>query len=181
VLSGAVLIAEEEEPLLRLAYGLADRTRDLPNQVDTKLNLGSMDKVFTAVAIRQLVEQGKLAVEEGIADRLPGYPSREVAEAVTIHQLLTDTAGLGHYSDGLSYYGYVRPNILEPSGLTDTGAFERDARVRNLAIGHTDLTRRTTSWTRSATTPLGYTTIVLTNGDEDCLAADKVIKAALLP
>jgi WD40 repeat protein len=49
--SGAVLVARNDETLLKVAYGLADRSRELPNQVDTKFNLGSMNKMFTAVAI----------------------------------------------------------------------------------------------------------------------------------
>ena len=84
--SGAVLVAQDGEPILKQAYGQADRALDLPNQVDTKFNLGSMDKMFTAVAIMQLVEQGRLALDDVIADHLPDYPNQEVAKAVTIHQ-----------------------------------------------------------------------------------------------
>ena len=94
-----MLIALDGEPILKQAYGMADRALDLPNQVDTKFNLGSMDKMFTAVAVMQLVEQGRLALDDTIADRLPDYPNQEVAKAVTIHQLLTHTSGLGDYSE----------------------------------------------------------------------------------
>jgi CubicO group peptidase (beta-lactamase class C family) len=55
-----------------------------------------MNNMFTAVSIAQLVEQGKLALEERISAYLPDYP-RAVADKVTIHQLLTHTAGLGSY------------------------------------------------------------------------------------
>jgi len=101
--SGGVLVAQDGEPILKQAYGLADRALDLPNQVDTKFNLGSMDKMFTAVAIMQLVEQGKLALDDTIADHLPGYPNQEVAKVVTIHHLLTHTSGLGDYSESDRY------------------------------------------------------------------------------
>jgi D-alanyl-D-alanine carboxypeptidase len=93
--SGVVLIARDGKPILWEAYGVADRTHGIPNQVDTRFNLGSMNKMFTAVAIMQLVEEGKLSVEATIAEVLPDYPNRQVAEAVTIHQLLTHTAGMG--------------------------------------------------------------------------------------
>jgi CubicO group peptidase (beta-lactamase class C family) len=67
------------------------------NRTDTKFNLGSMNKMFTAVAIAQLAERGKLSFQDTIGRHLPGYPNREVAAQVTIHQLLTHTSGLGNY------------------------------------------------------------------------------------
>ncbi|PKO11596.1 MAG: hypothetical protein CVU39_28510 [Chloroflexi bacterium HGW-Chloroflexi-10] len=93
--SGAVLVAENGEILLEKAYGLAKRTSLTPNQVDTQFNLGSMNKMFTAVAIMQLMEQGKLSLDDTILKHLPDYPNAAVAEAVTIHHLLTHTSGLG--------------------------------------------------------------------------------------
>jgi CubicO group peptidase (beta-lactamase class C family) len=56
-----------------------------------------MGKMFTAVAIAQLAEQGKLSFEDTISKHLPDYPNQEVARQVTIHQLLTHTSGLGDY------------------------------------------------------------------------------------
>jgi len=94
-LSGSALIARGDEPVWQLASGMADRDRDLPNLTDTRFNLGSMNKMFTAVAILQLMERGRLAVDDTISARLPDYPNPEVARAVTIHQLLTHTSGLG--------------------------------------------------------------------------------------
>ena len=93
--SGAVLVARDDETLLEVAYGLADRSLNLPNQIDTRFNLGSINKMFTAVAILQLVEQGKLSVDATIAEVLPDYPNHPVANSVTVHQLLTHTAGMG--------------------------------------------------------------------------------------
>ena len=68
----------------------------MPNQLDTKFNLGSMNKMFTAVAILQLVEQGKISVDDQIIKHIPEYPNQEVANIVTIHQLLTHTSGMGN-------------------------------------------------------------------------------------
>jgi D-alanyl-D-alanine carboxypeptidase len=95
--SGAVLVAKDGEPILTKAYGLANRDYDVPNQVDTKFNLGSMNKMFTAIAILQLVEGGKLSVDDKIIEHLPDYPNRDIASRVTIHQLLTHTSGLGDF------------------------------------------------------------------------------------
>lgn len=93
--SGQVLVAENDEILLVEAYGLADRSLSLPNRLDTRFNLGSMNKMFTAVAILQLVERGDLSLNDTLFDVLPDYPNQDVAHAVTIHQLLTHTAGMG--------------------------------------------------------------------------------------
>jgi len=95
--SGALLIAKDGKPLLKQAFGLASIAYGVPNQVDTKFNLGSMNKMFTAVAIAQLAEAGKLAYDDPIAVHLPDYPNRDVAAKVTIHHLLTHMSGLNDY------------------------------------------------------------------------------------
>jgi D-alanyl-D-alanine carboxypeptidase len=94
-LYGAVLIARDDRVLFRHAYGLADRTRGIPNTVGTRFRIGSMNKMFTAVAILQLVEAGKVKLTAPLGTYLRDYPNREVATKVTIHQLLTHTGGTG--------------------------------------------------------------------------------------
>jgi CubicO group peptidase (beta-lactamase class C family) len=96
-LSGAVLIAKDGKPIFKKTYGLADKTARTPNKIDTKFNLGSMNKMFTAVAIAQLAEKGKLSFEDRVGKYLPDYPNRDVREKVTLHHLLTHTSGLGSY------------------------------------------------------------------------------------
>ncbi len=93
--SGVMLVAREGKILLSRACGDADREKKIPNRVDTKINLGSMNKMFTATAVLQLVERGKVRVEDPVGKYLTDYPNREVAEKVTIHQLLTHTGGTG--------------------------------------------------------------------------------------
>jgi D-alanyl-D-alanine carboxypeptidase len=93
--SGAVLVAHGGETLLEAAYGLADRSLGIPNKIDTKFNLGSMNKMFTAVAVLQLVESGILSRDDTIIQHIPDYPNVEVASHVTVHQLLSHTSGLG--------------------------------------------------------------------------------------
>jgi CubicO group peptidase (beta-lactamase class C family) len=98
--AGSVLVAKDGTPVYLAAYGLARRSPDLPNQTDTKFNLGSMNKMFTAVAILQLVEQGRLSLEGQIGDYWPDYPNQEVARKVTIHHLLVHTSGMGDCFEG---------------------------------------------------------------------------------
>ena len=93
--SGAVLLARHDRVLFSHAYGLADRERRIPNTVRTRFRIGSMNKMFTAVAILQLVEVGKVKLTAPLGTYLPDYPNREVATKVTIHQLLTHTGGTG--------------------------------------------------------------------------------------
>lgn len=93
--AGAALIGLGDEAIWWYASGLADMVENRPNEVDTKFNIGSMSKMFTAVAVLQLMEQGKLSLDDSIVELLPGYPNTAVAGAVTIHHLLTHTSGLG--------------------------------------------------------------------------------------
>lgn len=93
--SGVVLVAKNGHILFHQAYGLADQARRLPNRTNTRFNLGSLNKMFTSVAIAQLVQAGKLSFRDTLANVLPNYPNRATARKITIHQLLTHTAGLG--------------------------------------------------------------------------------------
>src|SRR5581483_8390858 len=95
--SGVVLLAKGGKPFYVKAYGLADKEKNLPINPQTKFNLGSMNKMFTAVAIAQLAEQGKLSFDDTVGKFLPDYPNKDVVNKVTIHHLLTHTSGLGSF------------------------------------------------------------------------------------
>jgi CubicO group peptidase (beta-lactamase class C family) len=95
--SGAVLFSKNGRPLFEHAYGFANHAFNAPNKVDTKFNMASVTKVFTAVAILQLAEQGKLALDETLAKALPDYPNQEVASKITILELLEHRSGLGDF------------------------------------------------------------------------------------
>jgi CubicO group peptidase (beta-lactamase class C family) len=97
VFSGAVLLAKDGQVIFKQAYGTANKDFNAPNRIDTKFNLGSMNKMFTSVAIAQLVERGKLSFDDPLAKFMPDFPSKEAAEKIKIKHLLTHTAGLGSY------------------------------------------------------------------------------------
>jgi CubicO group peptidase (beta-lactamase class C family) len=97
--SGAVLVARDDEAIFTRAHGEANRSIGLPNQIDTKFNLGSMDKMFTGVAIQQLVEKGQLSLDAKVGDLLPDLTNEEIARTVTVHHLLTHTSGMGDWSE----------------------------------------------------------------------------------
>lgn len=94
--SGAILVAQGGRVLFEKAYGLADRERRRPNSLDTQFRFGSMGKMFTAVAIMQLVERGKVDLQAPIGRYLANYPNRDVATKVTVAHLLSHTGGTGN-------------------------------------------------------------------------------------
>jgi CubicO group peptidase (beta-lactamase class C family) len=96
--SGAVLLAKDGKPIFEKAYGMASKGYGVANRTDTKFNLGSIDKVFTKVAIGQLVQQGKIAsVDDKLIKYLPDYPNKEAAEKVTLRQILNMQSGIGDF------------------------------------------------------------------------------------
>src|SRR5438067_4917205 len=96
-LSGVDLVAKDGVAVASKAAGIANKATNAPIDLNTKFNLGSMNKMFTAVAIAQLAQAGKLSFTDTVGKHLPDYPNKEVADKVTIHQLLTHTSGMGMY------------------------------------------------------------------------------------
>ena len=93
--AGTVLIARKGESVLAEAYGLSDREHKTRNQLKTRFRIGSMNKMFTATATLQLVQAGKLALNDPLGRYLTDYPNMDLAAKVTIYQLLTHTGGTG--------------------------------------------------------------------------------------
>jgi D-alanyl-D-alanine carboxypeptidase len=92
--SGSVMIAKDGRPIFEEAYGYADQRKKIKNSLETKFRFGSLGKMFTAVAILQLVQHGQVQLDDTVSKFIPGYPNKEVA-AVTVYQLLTHTGGTG--------------------------------------------------------------------------------------
>jgi len=188
--SGSILIAKDGDPIFQKAYGYASKIFKVPNTIDTKYNLGSINKIFTTVAVTQLMEEGKLSIDDPIGKYLDIFP-QEVADKVTIRHLLNMRSGWGDYwgneyylchkdrlrtlSDymefikdipldfepganfqhsntgyeiagaiieevsGLDYFDYIKKNIYDPSGMSNTDTYHRDDLVENLAVGYTNM------------------------------------------
>ena len=186
--SGSVLVAKNGKPIVSTIIGLSDRKQKTPNKIDTKFNLGSINKLFTMLAIGILADDGKLNISDTIGTHLKDYPNKQAREKVTIEQLLSMTSGIGDifgakyeatpksklrtinayfplfaskpllfepgtnrkYSNGgflvlgaiiekvsgKTYYEFVRERIYKPIGMNDTGSYEFDAKVPNLAEGY---------------------------------------------
>lgn len=96
--SGTVLVKNEEEILAVESYGFANRSEQIENKPDTRFGIASGCKLFTAVAICQLVEVGKLSFETKLQECL-NYSFPHFDQDITVHHLLTHTAGIPDYFD----------------------------------------------------------------------------------
>jgi len=186
--SGVVFLARGEEVVFHRAYGLANRGFNVPNRPDTRFNLASASKMFTAVAIAQLVEKGGLSLDDPVGKYLDSdWVSEEAGTKIRIKHLLNHTSGLGNYwteefdnsskllyreiddfkrlvsvdpafepgtkwqysnagyillgavierTTGQSYFDYVQKNIFDRVGMTDTGFYDLDRPIPNLAVGY---------------------------------------------
>lgn len=103
--SGTVLIAQGNHPPVTRSYGLANREHQVANTPFTKFRIGSVTKQFTAVAILQLQAEGLLELQAPISKYLPDYPE---GDRITVHHLLTHTAGIPEYLNP-----EIFPDLLE--------------------------------------------------------------------
>lgn len=98
IFSGAILIAKGDKVLYERACGEASKAFHIPNNLDTRFNLGSMNKMFTSTAVVQLAEKGKLKYDDPISLYVDEtWLPRSITSRVTVQHLLTHMSGLGSY------------------------------------------------------------------------------------
>jgi CubicO group peptidase (beta-lactamase class C family) len=95
--SGVVLVGRADAIRIQEAYGVADRSSGRRNAADTRFNLGSINKTFTAVAVAQLIQQGRLSLDDTLVKRVPDYPNQGAAAKITIRDLLTHRSGVATF------------------------------------------------------------------------------------
>ena len=95
--SGAVLIAQGDQILYQRAVGVANREQGTAMTLDTRLEIASMTKLLTRIAVWQLVQAGKLSLSDTVGKFLPGYPNAVVRSQVTVEQLLAHRSGIGSF------------------------------------------------------------------------------------
>ena len=93
--SGVVVLAQGDRRVFARAYGMADREARRSNDLETGFNIGSINKVLTQLAVRQLEAAGRLSSDSPLVRYWPDYPNPDVARQVTIRQLLGHTSGVG--------------------------------------------------------------------------------------
>lgn len=161
--SGVVMLVKHGQILFQKGYGYANFSSQTPVTTNTRFAISALTQPFTAVAIVQLAEQGKLNIDNRISSYIPNVPSS--IQAITIRELLTQTSGapanasqnplppgtqfrystlnyalLGQVIQTVSgepYETYVQQHILTPLGMTNTGFITAMSRVQNAATGYT--------------------------------------------
>jgi len=175
--SGTVLVTKNGAILIKKAYGLADYEWRIKNTIDTKFQLASVTKQFTAAAILQLVDSGRLSLNDKLSKFFPDYPK---ADSISIHMLLSHTSGramgfkeialssissdsaytaikkipfecspgtksaysnIGYYLlakiiekvSGEHYASFLKKNIFDKAGMSNTGVSNNDSIVTKKA------------------------------------------------
>ncbi len=138
--SGTILVAKNDNLIEERAYGLASKEFGAKNTIDTKFNVASITKSFTAVAILQLYEQGKLDLHQPIGAYLKEYPNERIRSSVTAHQLLTHTAGTPNFyvTNFLdkNKFQYKKVDDFVPLFVEDTLLFEPGTEYHYDAAGY---------------------------------------------
>lgn len=115
--TGAVLIARDGKPIFSKAYGMANHELGVPNTPGTAFQIASLTKQFTAAAILQLQEQGKLKTGDRACDYLAECP--EAWQPITLRQLLTHTSGIRNYSSLPEWDEVLGRKTYRPQELLD--------------------------------------------------------------
>ncbi len=97
-LDGVVLVAEHGKVVYQGAFGLANREWKIANTSDTAFRIASLTKQFTATLVMQLVEQGKVKLDDTIGMYVPDLRPG-IGNTITIHQLLNHTSGIVDYAN----------------------------------------------------------------------------------
>ena len=113
--NGNVLIAKNDTILYQNSFGWADYLHKDSLKIDSKFELASVSKPMTGIATLQLVQQGKIQLDQLVSDILPGFPY----EGVTVRQLLSHRSGLPNY---VYFVDKIWPD--RKKGMSNTDAIE---------------------------------------------------------
>lgn len=113
----AALVARNGKIVYHKAHGMADLENNVPMRTDHVFRIGSVTKQFTAVAILQLAEAGKLSLQDDLTKYIPDYPTG--GKTITIEHLLTHTSGIQSYTDMPEWDAMVRRKDFTLEALID--------------------------------------------------------------
>jgi CubicO group peptidase (beta-lactamase class C family) len=116
--SGSVLVARDGRILYQHAFGYANLEWKIPNDLQTKFEIGSMTKQFTALLVLQFVNEGRINLDGHLSDYLPYY-RKDTGNRVTVRQLLSHTSGI--------------PNFISAPGFLDGPASRTTYSVKDFA------------------------------------------------
>jgi len=129
VFSGTVLLAKDGKVLYAAARGMASKRFNVPNNLQTKFSLASMNKMFTATAILQLAEKNKISLTDKLSQYLDeSWLPKEISSKIEIQHLLTHASGLSSYFTDRFFESsksqFVNLADFKPFIVTDTLKFE---------------------------------------------------------
>ena len=114
----SVGVMRGRDTVLMKGYGLADIENDVPATASTVYRIGSVTKQFTSVAILQLVQQGKLSLDDDVTKYVPNAPTH--GRHILIRHLLNHTSGIPSYTDVGNSFGRVMRLDLPHDSLLAT-------------------------------------------------------------
>lgn len=117
--NGTVLVAEKGQIIFKKGFGSANMEWNIPNEPDVKFRLGSITKQFTSMLIMQLVEEGKIKLQNKITAYLPDYP-KKYGDKVSVHHLLTHTSGIPSYTNLPDFFEKLSRNPYTPDEFIKT-------------------------------------------------------------
>src|SRR5438309_11426848 len=103
--TAAVLVARRGKVLLRQGFGMANYELSVPNSAETRFHIASVSKPFTAAAILQLQDQGRLRLSDPVSRYIPDFPN---GNRITLDNLLTHTSGIPDINDLPNYDSFAR-------------------------------------------------------------------------
>ena len=110
----SIALVDDQKIVWAKGFGFADVEKKKPATADTIYRVGSLSKLFTDIAIMQLVEQGKLDLDESVTKYLPEFkPKNPFDKPITLRQLMTDRSGLVHEPPVGSYYHDDHPTLAQ--------------------------------------------------------------------
>jgi len=101
--NGSILVAQKGKVIYKKGVGYANMEWNIVNSTTTKFRIGSITKQFTSMLIMQLVNEGKLKLDNKITDYLTHY-RKETGDKITIHHLLTHSSGIPNYTDDRKFW-----------------------------------------------------------------------------
>lgn len=155
--NGSVLVSHKGEIIYKKGFGLANMEWDIPNQINTKFQIASITKQFTAMLILQLVAENKLELHTPISVYLPNYPKTK-GDIITIHQLLTHSSGIPNVKNGKKVF---RPKEMVNQFSNEQLLFTPGKRFE---------------YSNSGYVLLGYIIEIITGKKYDKVLQDKIFK-----
>jgi len=161
--NGTVLVARQGRVIYERGFGLANREWNIANNLQTKFEIGSMTKQFTAMLILQFVNDGKIRLDGCVSEYL-SYYRQDIGKRITISELLSHTSGVPSFTSipgfldgpasrarygvqefvqkycsgdlGETYEGLLQDRIFEPLGMKSSGYTHSETVIAHRAAGY---------------------------------------------